>query len=242
MSEYFAHFVHIFTSLSLRRMQASFWCSLHEKYINSYMISECGDIKLKTILHYSLVMHFPGLMTFKDFFSVGIAYVFSTIVWYWKVIEAATLFNLFSSCCQPGIFLVAKCRFACFVRWSDLINLLPQRGQPNFFSPVCVRLCLASSSDRANDLWQFAQSQWNGFSPAKKSYLFNDRTLQTCSIDLLERHKANRLYQNTTTHVKILWEKPWTFSSVLRVQEGVEREYNFIHGSFAEDLWKLVLY
>lgn len=77
----------------------------------------------------------------------------------------ATWFSLFISSCHPGTFLPVICLLACLVRWSDLINLRPQRGQAKRFSPVWVRLCLASSSDLAKRLSQFSQVQGNGFSP-----------------------------------------------------------------------------
>lgn len=80
-------------------------------------------------------------------------------------IVVATWFSLFISSCQPGTFLAVICLLACLVKWSDLINRLPQRGQANRFSPVWVRLCLASSSDLAKRLSQFSQVQGNGFSP-----------------------------------------------------------------------------
>lgn len=80
-------------------------------------------------------------------------------------IVVATWFSLFISSCQPGTFLAVICLLACLVKWSDLINRRPHKGQANRFSPVWVRLCLASSSDLAKRLSQFSQVQGNGFSP-----------------------------------------------------------------------------
>ena len=40
-----------------------------------------------------------------------------------------------------------------------------QTGHTNFFSPVCVRRCRDSSSERANCLSQLSQLQLKGFSP-----------------------------------------------------------------------------
>lgn len=77
----------------------------------------------------------------------------------------ATWFSLFISNCHPGTFLAVMCLLACFVKWSDLMKRLPQRGQAKRFSPVWVRLCLASSSDLANRLSQFSHVQGKGFSP-----------------------------------------------------------------------------
>jgi len=48
------------------------------------------------------------------------------------------------------------------------MNFLPQTGQSKFFSPVCVRVCLANSSLRANRLPQELQRQGKGRSPARK--------------------------------------------------------------------------
>ena len=80
----------------------------------------------------------------------------------------ATWFNLFISNCHPGTFLAVICLLACLVKWSDLINRRPQRGQAKRFSPVWVRLCLANSSDLAKRLSQFSQVQGNGFSPKRQ--------------------------------------------------------------------------
>lgn len=52
-----------------------------------------------------------------------------------------------------------------YLRWSDLMKRLLQTGQMKFFSPVCVRMCLANSSDRANFLIHPAQVQGKGRSP-----------------------------------------------------------------------------
>jgi hypothetical protein len=49
------------------------------------------------------------------------------------------------------------------------MNFLPQTGQMKFFSPVCVRQCLASSSDRANLLPQPDHWQGKGRSPTNKN-------------------------------------------------------------------------
>ena len=51
------------------------------------------------------------------------------------------------------------------LRWSERINRLLQTGQMKFFSPVWVRMCRASSSDRANFLLQPSQVHGNGLSP-----------------------------------------------------------------------------
>ena len=59
-----------------------------------------------------------------------------------------------------------------YLRWSDLINLLWQTGHIKFFSPVCVLVCLANSSDRANRFPQPNQEQGKGRSPAKRKKTF----------------------------------------------------------------------
>ena len=74
-------------------------------------------------------------------------------------------FSFSTSSFQTGVRLLARCLLACFERWSLRMNFRPQRGQPYFFSPVCVLLWRASSSERANCLLQFSQSQTYGFSP-----------------------------------------------------------------------------
>lgn len=74
-------------------------------------------------------------------------------------------FSFSTSSFHTGVRLLARCLLACFERWSLRMNFRPQRGQPYFFSPVCVLLWRASSSERANCLLQFSQSQTYGFSP-----------------------------------------------------------------------------
>lgn len=81
------------------------------------------------------------------------------------VLPATTLFKLRMSACQEGIFFVLMWRRACLVRWSLRMNRRSHTGQTNFFSPVCVRRCLDSSSERANLLSQPSQLQLKGFSP-----------------------------------------------------------------------------
>lgn len=74
-----------------------------------------------------------------------------------------------TSCFHSGVLLLERCRFACFVRWSLLMNLCPQRGHAYFFSPVCILRCRDSSSERAKLLSQFSQQHKNGFSPEGKN-------------------------------------------------------------------------
>ena len=82
-------------------------------------------------------------------------------------------FNLLTSICQFGSFLADRWRRACLVKWSLLMNRRSHMGQANFFSPVWVRRCLDSSSERANLLSQPFQLQLKGFSPeTKKSPIF----------------------------------------------------------------------
>lgn len=56
-------------------------------------------------------------------------------------------------------------RLTCFDKWSLRINGFWHTGHTNFFSPVCVRLCRDSSSDREKRRSQFSHLQINGFSP-----------------------------------------------------------------------------
>lgn len=77
----------------------------------------------------------------------------------------ATSLNLLTSICQFGSFLADRWRRACLVKWSLLMNRRSHIGQANFFSPVCVRRCLDSSSERANLLSHPFQLQLKGFSP-----------------------------------------------------------------------------
>lgn len=72
---------------------------------------------------------------------------------------------MLTSICQFGSFLADRCRRACLVRWSLRMKRRSHRGQANFFSPVCVRRCRDSSSERANLRSQPCQLQLNGFSP-----------------------------------------------------------------------------
>lgn len=60
----------------------------------------------------------------------------------------------------------ADCSTVQYLRWSLRMNFLAQTGQEKFFSPVWVRRCLASSSERANRFPQFSHRHGNGLSPA----------------------------------------------------------------------------
>lgn len=82
----------------------------------------------------------------------------------------AMSFNLLTSICQFGSFLADRWRRACLVKWSLLMNRRSHMGQANFFSPVWVRRCLDSSSERANLLSQPFQLQLKGFSPGTKKF------------------------------------------------------------------------
>ena len=58
-----------------------------------------------------------------------------------------------------------SCILTCLLRWSLLINFFKHTAQPNRFSPVCVRLCLCSSSDRVKHFPQSSHWQAYGRSP-----------------------------------------------------------------------------
>ena len=82
----------------------------------------------------------------------------------WTELEGLPWLRLFSeseSLALPPSMWV----FACFARWSDLMNLLLQVGQANLFSPVWVLRCLCSSSDLVNLFPQNSQLHTNGLSP-----------------------------------------------------------------------------
>ena len=63
------------------------------------------------------------------------------------------------------ILSLALCVLTCLLKWSDRMKRLLQTGHANRFSPVCVRRCRCSSSDRVNLLPQKSQLQTNGLSP-----------------------------------------------------------------------------
>ena len=65
-------------------------------------------------------------------------------------------------------FFTASSVSSAHLRWSDLMKRLLQTGQMKFFSPVCVRICRASSSERANFLIHPFQVQGKGRSPEMK--------------------------------------------------------------------------
>lgn len=73
------------------------------------------------------------------------------------------------------IFIFTTCpfslhvRFIIYLRWSLRMNFLLHTGHTKFFSPVCVRVWRASSSDLANLLPQPLQLQGNGRSPEIKT-------------------------------------------------------------------------
>ncbi len=105
--------------------------------------------------------------------------------------EVAILFTSRTSLGHTVDLLVVMWRRACLVRWSLRMNRRSQTGQTNFFSPVCVRRCLDSSSERANFLSHPSQWQLKGFSPEIQRKMINNHTLwvqqpiktKTCQID-----------------------------------------------------------
>lgn len=70
-------------------------------------------------------------------------------------------------------FLATRCRRACLARWSLRMKRLWHMGQANLFSPVWVRWCRDSSSERANCRSQPSHLHLKGFSPVVRQYLFN---------------------------------------------------------------------
>lgn len=59
----------------------------------------------------------------------------------------------------------AVCVLMCLLKWSLRMKRLLHTGQAKRFSPVCVRRCLCSSSERVNRLPQKSQLQTKGLSP-----------------------------------------------------------------------------
>ena len=62
---------------------------------------------------------------------------------------------------------VSWCRFRWSERWSDLAKRRSQSSHLKGFSPVCLRMCRVSSSERAKLQLHSFQLHVYGFSPAK---------------------------------------------------------------------------
>lgn len=60
---------------------------------------------------------------------------------------------------------LSACVLMCFLRWSLRTKRLSHVGHENRFSPVCVRRCRWSSSERRKRFPQNNQLQTNGLSP-----------------------------------------------------------------------------
>lgn len=67
--------------------------------------------------------------------------------------------------CRRRVGSKSGCLRACLLRWSERMNLFWQTGQTKFFSPVCVLVCRANSSLRANLFLQLGHEHSNGRSP-----------------------------------------------------------------------------
>lgn len=86
------------------------------------------------------------------------------------------------------IFLCLECVRMCLFKWSLLMNFLLHSGHWKRFSPVCVRRCRCSSSERVNRLPQCTHAQTNGRSPINKSILlkieqkYSTKTTYRCAI------------------------------------------------------------
>lgn len=95
---------------------------------------------------------------------------FDSIFWISFHVYCRTTLTVWSFCVgtmgrnAPVVFFLAW-RFTCLDRWSLRINGFAHILHTNFFSPVCVRLCLDSSSDREKRRSQFSHLQQNGRSP-----------------------------------------------------------------------------
>ena len=75
---------------------------------------------------------------------------------------------------------VSWCRFRWSERWSDLAKRRSQSSHLKGFSPVCLRMCRVSSSERAKLQLHSFQLHVYGFSPAKN----NNRT--RCSVIIFD--------------------------------------------------------
>lgn len=78
--------------------------------------------------------------------------------------STSTLVTVSADWSAWGLFLLWV--LMCFDRWSDLINFFKHSGHWNLFSPVWVRRCLWSSSERVKRFPQKSHWQTNGLSPA----------------------------------------------------------------------------
>lgn len=70
-------------------------------------------------------------------------------------------------CLQLTMLFCLLCVRMCLLRWSLRMNFLLHSGHWNLFSPVCVRRCRCSSSDRVKRLPQNTHEQTNGRSPGR---------------------------------------------------------------------------
>ena len=82
---------------------------------------------------------------------------------------------------------VYKCRFIWSERWSLLEKALGQCWHWKGFAPVCFRICLVSSSERANLQLHPSQEQWYGFSPKE----FGEKNSITYSIHCVVNNICN---------------------------------------------------
>jgi len=64
-------------------------------------------------------------------------------------------------------FRLFSCRWTWSLRWSERANLLVHRLQAKGLVPSCLRLCLVSSSDRANVASHSSRGHTNGRSPTQ---------------------------------------------------------------------------
>lgn len=93
----------------------------------------------------------------------------------WKVFSRNVIFMIFffynKIIISSWVELFFKTVF--YLRWSLLINFLLHTGHAKFFSPVCVLVWRASSSERANLFPQPSQLHGNGLSPITETSKFN---------------------------------------------------------------------
>lgn len=101
---------------------------------------------------------------------------FSNTKWFQSFLGCVSLWQALSSVgwgvpnTQQGFLLTTKCRRACLARWSLRMKRLKHSGQANLFSPVWVRRCRESSSERAKRLSQPSHLHLKGFSPGGRTH------------------------------------------------------------------------
>ena len=119
---------------------------------------------------------------------------------------------------------VYKCRFIWSERWSLLEKALGQCWHWKGFAPVCFRICLVSSSERANLQLHPSQEQWYGFSPKE----FGENNSITYSIHCVANTFCNSYMQSCNYLVFFnlpVWVRMWAFKWELFVYTLLQSRY-----------------